>query len=114
MRKLRQQEAQLWQGAASDVDRGQFRTAEKELNRILTLPEGGIRRDDAQKYLRQVIPQRMHEEALLTQARQAAQKNDQNSLPMPRVCSTRSSHWRAQENPTLSSYGSKFQPSWRT
>jgi eukaryotic-like serine/threonine-protein kinase len=80
LRKLRQQEAQLWQGATSDVDRGQFRTAEKELNRILTLPEGGIRRDDAQKYLSQVIPQRMHEEGLLTQARQAAQKNDQNSL----------------------------------
>lgn len=80
LRKLRQQEAQLWQGATSDVDRGQFRTAEKELNHILTLPEGGIRRDDAQKYLRQVIPQRIHEEALLTQARQAAQKSDQNSL----------------------------------
>jgi tetratricopeptide (TPR) repeat protein len=80
LRKLRQQEAQLWQGATSDIDRGQFRTAEKELNRILTLPEGGIRRDDAQKYLRQVIPQRIHEEALMTQARQAFQKNDQNSL----------------------------------
>jgi hypothetical protein len=44
------------------------------------LPEGGLRKDDAQKYLRQVIPQRMHEEALFTEARQALQKNDQTSL----------------------------------
>jgi hypothetical protein len=80
LRQLRQQEARLWQDAVSDVDRGQFRTAEKNLNSILTLPEGGIRRDDAQKYLHQVIPRRVHEEALWTQAKQALQKNDQASL----------------------------------
>ena len=80
LRKLRQQEARWWQEATSDVDRGQFRTAQKDLNDILKLPEGGLRKDDAQKYLRQVIPQRMHEEALFTEARQALQKNDQTSL----------------------------------
>jgi serine/threonine-protein kinase len=80
LRKLRQQEARWWQEATSDVDRGQFRTAQKDLNDILKLPEGGLRRDDAEKYLRQVIPQRMHEEALFTEAKQALQKNDQTSL----------------------------------
>src|SRR4029077_4287852 len=80
LRRLRQQEARWWQEAVSDVDRGQFRTAQKDLNNILSLPEGGLRRDDAQKYLRQVIPQRAHEEALLTAAKQAIQKNDQTSL----------------------------------
>jgi hypothetical protein len=80
LRKLRQQEARWWQDATSDVDRGQFRTAQKDLNDILKLPEGGLRRDDAEKYLRQVIPQRMHEEALFTEAKQGLQKNDQASL----------------------------------
>ncbi len=80
LRKFRQQEARLWQEATSDVDRGQFRAAEKYLNNVLALPEGGIRRDDAQKYLREVIPQRKHEMDLLTQAKQVAQKNDPKSL----------------------------------
>ncbi|MGA8311177.1 MAG: hypothetical protein WB755_14180 [Terriglobales bacterium] len=80
LRKLRQQEARWWQEATSDVDRGQFRTAQKDLNDILKLPEGGLRRDDAEKYLRQVIPQRIHEEALFAEAKQGLQKNDQTSL----------------------------------
>ena len=80
LRKLRQHEAQLWQEATNDVDRGQFRAAEKSLNGVLALPDGGIRRDEAQKYLREVIPQRMHEWDLLTKAKQAAQMSDQASL----------------------------------
>jgi hypothetical protein len=80
LRKLRQQEAGWWQEATSDVDHGQFRTAEKYFSNILALPQGGIRRDDAQKYLRETIPQRIHEEALLTQAKRASQKSDHSSL----------------------------------
>ena len=54
--------------------------SEKSLNGVLALPDGGIRRDEAQKYLREVIPQRMHELDLFTKAKQAVQKDDQASL----------------------------------
>jgi eukaryotic-like serine/threonine-protein kinase len=78
--QLRQQEEQLWQSAKSDIDRGQFLPAEKSLNQILALPEGGLRRDDAKKYLDQTIPRRKEEEALFAQAKRALRKKDQDSL----------------------------------
>jgi serine/threonine protein kinase/ketosteroid isomerase-like protein len=78
-RKLRQQEEQWWQQAKTDVDAGRFQPAERTLRKILTL-QGGSRRDDAQKYLDQVIPQRKHEEELFSRAKQDLQKNDRNSL----------------------------------
>ena len=76
----RQQEEQLWQSANSDMERGQFSTAENSLNQILTLPEGGLRRDDAKRYLGEVIPKRKEEEALFAQARREMRKKDGVSL----------------------------------
>jgi hypothetical protein len=78
--KLRQQEEQLWQSAKSEIDRGQFPTAENYLNQILTLPDGGLRKDDARKYLDQVIPQRKDEETAFAQAKRGLRKKDQDSL----------------------------------
>jgi serine/threonine protein kinase len=78
-RKLRQQEEQWWQQAKGDVDAGRFQPAERNLQKILAL-QGGSRRDDAQKYLDTVIPQRKREEGSLSQAKRDLQKNDRNSL----------------------------------
>jgi hypothetical protein len=78
--KLRQQEEQLWQSAKSDTDRGQFPTAEDYLNQILALSEGGLRKEDARKYLNQVIPQRREEEAFFAQAKRGLRKKDRDSL----------------------------------
>lgn len=78
--KLRQQEEQLWQSAKGEIDRGQFPTAENDLNQILALSEGGLRKDDARKYLDQVIPQRKEEETAFAQAKRGLRKKDQDSL----------------------------------
>jgi hypothetical protein len=78
---VRQQEAQLWQQAISDVDRGRFDSARTALEKIVKLPEGqGLKREDAQKYLTQIIPQRQHEEELLAQANLDLRKKDRGSL----------------------------------
>jgi hypothetical protein len=77
---LRQKEEQAWQNAKKDVDSARFSSAEKYLRGILSLPEGGLRKADAQKYLAEVIPQRKKEEALLAQAQRESQKSDVGSL----------------------------------
>lgn len=78
--KLRQQEEQLWQSAKSDIDRGQFPSAQDYLNQILALPDGGLRKDDARRYLDQVIPKRKDEETLFAQAKRGLRKKDRDSL----------------------------------
>lgn len=81
LRQVRQQEEQLWQQAMSDVNRGRFDLARAALEKILKLPEGqGLRREDAQKYLTQIIPQRQREEELLARANLDLRKKDRGSL----------------------------------
>jgi len=81
LRKVRQQEAQLWQQAISDVDRGRFDPARAALEKIAKLPEGqGLKREDAEKYLTQIIPQRQNEEELLAKANLDLRKKDRGSL----------------------------------
>jgi serine/threonine-protein kinase len=81
LRNVRQQEAQLWQQAISDVDRGRFDQARAALEKIVKLPEGqGLKREDAQKYLTQIIPKRQHEEELLAKANLDLRKKDRGSL----------------------------------
>jgi serine/threonine-protein kinase len=77
---LRQQEEQLWQSANSDIDRGQFPSAENYLNQILALSDGGLRKDDARRYLDQVIPRRKDEETLFAQAKRGLRRKDRDSL----------------------------------
>jgi serine/threonine protein kinase len=79
LRALRQKEEQLWQQAKSDVSNGRFREAEKSLQQILAMGDGGLRKSDARQYLAKTIPDRQQEEKLFTQARQTAQKEDVNS-----------------------------------
>jgi eukaryotic-like serine/threonine-protein kinase len=81
LRKVRQQEEQLWQQAMSDVDHVRFDSARVTLDKIAKQPVGqGLRREDAQKYLTQIIPQRQHEEELLAKANLDLRKKDRGSL----------------------------------
>jgi hypothetical protein len=80
LRDLRRKEEQLWQQANDDVASGRFPEAEKKLRQILALGDGGVRKNDAQQYLAHTIPAREQEEKLFSQARQASQKGDLNSL----------------------------------
>ena len=78
--KIRQQEAILWQQATDEVNKSEFELAKRDLRKILGYGEGSVRRDDAQKYLEDVIPRRQKEEALFQQAAQNAEANDLQSL----------------------------------
>jgi serine/threonine-protein kinase len=80
LRATRQQEAQLWEKAIADVNRGQFQSGENYFRQIVTIPQGGVKKDEAQRYLDQVIPQRKKEETLYAQARQLSQRADGVSL----------------------------------
>jgi serine/threonine protein kinase len=80
LRELRRKEEQLWQQANDDVAGGRFAEAQKKLRQILALGDGGVRKNDAQQSLAHTIPARQQEEKLFSQARQAAQKGDLNSL----------------------------------
>jgi len=80
LRDLRRREELLWQQANDDVTSGRFADAQKKLHQILALGDGGLRKNDAQQALAHTIPDRQAEEKLFSQARQAAQKGDINSL----------------------------------
>ena len=80
LRDLRRKEEQLWQQANDDAASGRFAESQKKLRQILALGDGGLRKHDAQQYLTITIPAREEEEKLFSQARQASQKGDLNSL----------------------------------
>ena len=80
LRDLRRREELLWQQANDDITGGRFADAQKKLRQVLALGDGGLRKNDAQQALAHTIPDRQAEEKLFTQARQAAQKGDINSL----------------------------------
>jgi eukaryotic-like serine/threonine-protein kinase len=76
VRQLRQREELLWQQAKNREASGRYKEAENELRQILALPAGGVRRDDAQRYLDTVIPQHQLRDRLLAQARQDLKQGD--------------------------------------
>jgi len=80
LRDLRRREELLWQQANDDITGGRFADAQKKLRQVLALGDGGLRMSDAQQALAHTIPDRQAEEKLFTQARQATQKGDINSL----------------------------------
>jgi hypothetical protein len=80
LRDLRRKEELLWQQANDDITGGRFADAQKKLRQVLALGDGGLRKSDAQQALAHTIPDRQAEEKQFTQARQAAQKGDINSL----------------------------------
>ncbi|MGZ4787745.1 MAG: protein kinase domain-containing protein [Terriglobales bacterium] len=80
LRKIRQNEATIWQRANADLTAGKLQQASNEFRNILALPEGATRKDEAKRYIDQVIPNREHEEALFADARKAAREKDPASL----------------------------------
>jgi eukaryotic-like serine/threonine-protein kinase len=79
LRQLRQSEEKLWQQATSHMASSRFPEAQRDLRQILALPAGGVHRDEAQNYLDKVLPQRVQQNTLLTQARQALKQGDFSS-----------------------------------
>jgi hypothetical protein len=79
LRALRQREEVLWQQATSRLASGRFTEAQKELQQILALPVGGVRREEAQNYLDKVIPQRIVQNELLDKGRQNVKEGDFSS-----------------------------------
>jgi serine/threonine protein kinase len=76
LRELRQREETLWQQAMNQTSQGRYPQAEQDLRRIVALPAGGIRKDDAQNHLDKVIPQRIQQDHLSAQARQSLAQGD--------------------------------------
>jgi hypothetical protein len=76
LRQLRQTEEKLWQRAMNRTMDGHFVEAQNDLRQVLALPAGGVHRDDAQNYLLKVIPQRVQQNSLITQARHALNVGD--------------------------------------
>src|SRR6185437_7828764 len=76
LRQLRQHEAQLWQQAVGNIGAKQFAQAEAELRQVQALPDGGVHREDAQRYLNEVIPKLKQQGKQLTEARQSLKKGD--------------------------------------
>jgi serine/threonine protein kinase/ketosteroid isomerase-like protein len=76
VRELRLREELLWQQAKSREAIGRYKDAENELRQILALPSGGVRRDDAQRYLDTVIPQHQLRDRLLAKARLDLKQGD--------------------------------------
>jgi hypothetical protein len=63
LRRLRRREEQLWQRATKETDDAKFEAAKQDLRQILTLGDGAQRKDDAQRYLDQEIPNRQKKSA---------------------------------------------------
>ena len=76
LRQLRQKEGEQWQTAMRSVKERRYAEAQKELKQLLTLPPGGVHRDEAQLYLDKTIPQMMQHDILLQRANQSLAKGD--------------------------------------
>ena len=76
LRQLRQHEAQLWQQAVGNIGTKRFAQAEAELRQVQALPDGGVHREDAQRYLTEVIPKLKQQGKQLTEARQSLKQGD--------------------------------------
>ena len=76
LRQLRQGEEVLWQQAINRLAEKRYADAQRGLRQILNLSPGGVRRDDAQRYLDKVIPQRVLQNNLAAQAQQNLKKEN--------------------------------------
>lgn len=79
LRQVRQHEEELWQRALKLAADSRYTEAQKDLKQILALPAGGVRREDAQRYLDKTIPQQKAQAALLSQSRQSLAQGDFSS-----------------------------------
>jgi hypothetical protein len=76
LRQLRQSEEKLWQQAMSRMAGNRLTDAQQDLRQVLALSAGGVHREEAQNYLDKVIPQRVQQNGLLNQSRQALRQGD--------------------------------------
>jgi uncharacterized protein YbaR (Trm112 family) len=76
LRQLRQREAQLWQQATESVRANDLAKAETQLKQVEALPDGGVHRADAQRYLVDVIPKLKRQGKLLAEARRSLERGD--------------------------------------
>jgi serine/threonine protein kinase/tetratricopeptide (TPR) repeat protein len=76
LRELRQREEVLWQAAKNREASGRYKEAQNDLRQILALPAGGVRKEDATKYLDTVIPQHQQRDRALLEARQDLKQGD--------------------------------------
>jgi eukaryotic-like serine/threonine-protein kinase len=79
LRQLRQKEEVLWQRAMSSVADGRFSEAQNDLKQVAALSSGGVRREDAQRYLERTIPQLKLQKSFDAQARQKFEQGDFSS-----------------------------------
>ncbi len=79
LRQLRQKEEVLWQRAMSSVAEGRFSEAHNDLQQVVALPAGGVRREDAERYLERTIPQLKIQQSLDAHARQSLERGDFSS-----------------------------------
>jgi TonB family protein len=80
LRGIAHEEGQLWTKAMDAMRQKRFDEADSALRSILQLPDGGRRREDANHYLNQEIPQRREEEKLFAQVNALAPRHDAASL----------------------------------
>lgn len=76
LRGIAQQERQFWAQGMRALQQNRFDDADAALRSVVQLPEGGLRREDAERYLREVIPQRREEEKLFAQAQAMESRRD--------------------------------------
>jgi serine/threonine protein kinase len=76
LKQLRQTEQLLWQRAMSRVASQQYSPAQSDLQKVLALPEGGVHRDEARRYMDQIIPQQKEQNSLINGTKQSLDKGD--------------------------------------
>ena len=76
LKQLRQTEQLLWQLAMSRMASQQYSQAQNDLQKVLALPEGGVHRDEAQRYIDQIIPQQKEQNSLINGTKQSLAKGD--------------------------------------
>jgi serine/threonine protein kinase len=73
-------EQSLWDKAMKEIQGDRLDGADKLLRELLSLPEGGRRLADAERYVDQVIPQQRHQNELWSQAQAESSSNEPGHL----------------------------------
>jgi len=76
LRAVAKKESDLWVQAQRAMQQNKFDDAGNAFSSILSLPEGGRRKEDAQRFLQTIIPQRRQEESLFAKLKGIPQPRD--------------------------------------
>jgi hypothetical protein len=80
LQQAARKEQSLWNQAMKDVEGDRLDDADKLLRELLTLPEGGHRVADAERYVDQLIPQQRHQDQLWSEAQLEANSTEPGHL----------------------------------